>query len=85
MAVWQTWTQRSQRGCSWPEPQVAQVVDINPPKQGKFLPVTGHEVIGPAALASAPPDTVIVMNPIYLPEIAADLATLGLAPELVAI
>jgi hypothetical protein len=65
--------------------EVAQVVDINPHKRGKFLPVTGHEVIGPAALASAPPDTVIVMNPIYLPEIAADLATLGLAPELVAI
>ena len=65
--------------------EVAQVVDINPHKQGKFLPVTGHEVIGPAALATAPPDTVIVMNPIYLPEIAAALATLGLAPELVAV
>jgi hypothetical protein len=65
--------------------EVAQVVDINPHKQGKFLPVTGHQVVGPAALASAPPDTVIVMNPIYLPEIAADLATLGLEPELVAV
>ena len=65
--------------------EVAQVVDINTHKQGKFLPVTGHEVIGPAAVKAAPPDTVIVMNPIYLPEIAADLAALGLAPELVAL
>jgi len=65
--------------------EVAQVIDINPHKQGKFLPVTGHCVTGPAALKDTPPDTVIVMNPIYLPEIGADLAKLGLSPELVAV
>lgn len=65
--------------------EVAQVIDINPHKQGKFLPVTAHQVIGPEALKDAPPDTVIVMNPIYLPEIGADLAKLGLNPELVAV
>jgi len=65
--------------------EVAQVVDINPHKQGKFLPGTGHRVIGPEALKAAPPDTVIVMNPIYLPEIGAQLAGMGLSPELVAV
>lgn len=65
--------------------EVAQVVDINPHKQGKHLPGTGHEVIGPEALKAAPPDAVIVMNPIYLPEIGAQLRGMGLTPELVAV
>lgn len=65
--------------------EVAQVIDINPFKQGKFLPGTGHRVDAPESLRDTPPDTVIVMNPIYLDEIRADLATLGLHPELVAV
>ncbi len=65
--------------------EVAQVIDINPFKQGRFLPGTGHLVTGPEKLKQAPPDTVIVMNPIYLAEIGADLAAMGLSPELVAV
>lgn len=65
--------------------EVAQVIDINPYKQGKFLPGTGLEVIGPDALVSAPPDTVIVMNPIYLDEIGAQLASMNIRCELVAV
>src|SRR5262249_30116437 len=65
--------------------EVAQVVDINPYKQGKFLPGTGHQVIGPEALKDAPPNVVIVMNPIYLPEIGAQLAEMELDPELIAL
>ncbi|MEM9783660.1 MAG: class I SAM-dependent methyltransferase [Pseudomonadota bacterium] len=65
--------------------EVAQTVDVNPFKQGKYLPVTGHCVVAPEALVEAPPDTVIVMNPIYLKEIGAQLADLGLNPELVAV
>ena len=65
--------------------EVAQVVDINPYKQGKFLPGTGHQVIGPEALKEAPPDVVIVMNQVYLPEVGTQLAEMGLAPELVAV
>jgi SAM-dependent methyltransferase len=64
---------------------VAQVVDINPYKQGKFLPGTGHQVIAPETLKEAPPDVVIVMNPIYLPEVGAQLAKMELSPELVAL
>ena len=65
--------------------EVTAVIDINPFKQGKFLPGTGHEVAGPESLKSAPPDTVIVMNPVYLLEIAAALSELNLEPELVAV
>lgn len=65
--------------------EVAQVVDINPFKQGRYLPGSGHRVIGPEALAAAPPDTVIVMNPVYLMEIGAQLSSMGLHPELVAV
>jgi ABC-type hemin transport system substrate-binding protein len=64
---------------------VAQVVDINPFKQGKYLPGAGHKVLAPEALLDAPPDTVIVMNPVYLPEIGAQLSDMGLTPELVAV
>ncbi len=66
-------------------PMVSQVVDINPFKQGKYLPGAGHRVLAPEALKDAPPDTVIVMNPVYLPEIGAQLSDIGLTPELVAV
>lgn len=50
---------------------VDRVIDINPAKQGKFLPATGLEVLSPAAgLAGLAQGTVInVMNPNYLAEI----------------
>ncbi|WP_415184800.1 class I SAM-dependent methyltransferase [Phaeovulum sp.] len=66
-------------------PEVAQVIDINPFKQGKYLPGTGHLVSAPESLKEARPDTVIVMNPVYLSEIGAQLALMGLHPELVAV
>lgn len=66
-------------------PEVAQVIDINPFKQGRYLPGTGHLVSGPESLKQVPPDTVIVMNPIYLKEIGTVLAAMGLDPELVAV
>ena len=65
--------------------EVDQVIDINPYKQGKFVPGTGHEVLSPDQLPDDPPDVVIVMNPIYVPEIRDLLASKGLVPELVAV
>lgn len=64
---------------------IADVVDINRFKQGKYLPGTGHCIIGPEALTQSPPDTVIVMNPIYVTEIRTMLSELDLFPELVAV
>lgn len=56
------------------------VVDINPHKQGKWLPGVAVEVLRPEALTDVDPALVIPMNPIYLDEITADLSSMGLAP-----
>lgn len=52
---------------------VDRVIDINPAKQGRFLPATGLKVFGPEmGLAGLPPGSLIyVMNPNYLAEIQA--------------
>ncbi len=60
---------------------VAAAVDINPFKQGHFMPGSGHEVLSPQQLVAAPPDHVIVMNPIYCNEVRAELQRLGLNPS----
>jgi hypothetical protein len=64
---------------------VKYAVDINPYKQGKFMPGAGQEIVGPGFLQDYGPDLVIIMNPIYVEEIRSDLAQLGLAPQLVAV
>ncbi len=61
---------------------VTAAVDINPFKQNKYLPGSGHPVIGPESLMELQPDLVVVMNPIYVPEIREMLAGLGLAPDI---
>lgn len=63
--------------------EVQAAVDINPHKQGYFMPGTGHEVLGPEALVERGVDVVVVMNPIYVGEIQKQLEGLGLSPEIV--
>ena len=58
------------------------VVDVNPYKQGKFLPSTGHKVIAPEELRDYQPQAVVVMNPVYVAEIGKQLAELGVEAEL---
>jgi len=65
--------------------QVEYVVDINPYRQGKFMPGTGQEIVPPDFLSGYKPDRVIAMNPIYRDEIRRKLDGLGIAPELVAV
>jgi SAM-dependent methyltransferase len=48
---------------------IAGVIDINPGKNGRFIPGTGHPVLAPENLAELRPDAVVVMNPIYENEI----------------
>ena len=57
---------RARAGCP-----VDGVIDLNPAKQGRYLPATGLRVQSPEeALAVLPPgSTVYVMNSVYLPEI----------------
>jgi SAM-dependent methyltransferase len=62
--------------------EIAAVVDLNPYRQGCFLPGSGHEVVAPATLTSINPAVVVVMNPVYLAEIRTELARLGLRPEI---
>lgn len=65
--------------------EIAGAVDINPHRQGYFMPGTGHKILGPDDLVDLKPDAVIVMNPIYKDEIAADLAKRGLKPQMFAV
>lgn len=65
--------------------QVEAIVDINPYRQGKYLPGSGKRIMAPAYLKEYRPDVVIAMNPIYRDEIRRDLDAMGLSPELTAV
>lgn len=54
------------------------IIDLNPHKQGKFLPGTGHEIVAPAALAKRGVTAVVLMNPNYRAENEAIVRRLGL-------
>ncbi|MEM7234433.1 MAG: class I SAM-dependent methyltransferase [Planctomycetota bacterium] len=64
------------------EDEIRYVVDINPHKQGKFLPGTGQEIVSPEFLVDYQPHEVIVMNPVYLKEIGDSLRELGVNANL---
>lgn len=58
------------------------VVDINPFRQGHYMPGTGQEIVPPEFLAKYRPDTVIIMNSLYRNEIEAALSEMGVSPEI---
>jgi hypothetical protein len=62
--------------------EVEYVVDINPYRVGKFLPVTGQRIVSPAFLRDYRPDNVIIMNPIYRSEIERELARQRCEPNI---
>lgn len=55
---------------------LAGAVDINPKKQGCFLPITGIPVISPEQLPVSGA-TIIVMNPVYQSEIELQVRSMG--------
>lgn len=61
------------------------VVDINPYRQGKFLPGNGQEIVPPEFLKEYRPDAVILMNPIYMQEVRQRLDGMGLRLNLAAV
>jgi hypothetical protein len=65
--------------------EIEYVVDINPYRQGRFLPGTGKEVVSPEFLVEYDPDYALVMNPIYCDEIARSLGEMDLSTELLSI
>ncbi|TVR19991.1 MAG: methyltransferase domain-containing protein [Nitriliruptor sp.] len=61
------------------------VTDINPNKQGRYLAGAGHEVLAPGQLRDLQPELVVLANPIYLDEVAADLTAMGIECEVAAL
>jgi SAM-dependent methyltransferase len=61
------------------------VVDINPRRQGKFIPGAGQQIVAPGFLSRHQPDAVIVMNPFYVCEVKAALAGLGLTCDILTV
>jgi len=61
---------------------IESVIDINPRKQGKYIPGTGQKILSPEFLREYRPDVVIVMNPIYKNEIQEILTNLGLSTRM---
>ena len=58
------------------------IVDANRSKHGLFLPGTGLEILAPESLSEIRPRHVVVMNDVYLDEIAGTLAQLGVEAAL---
>jgi SAM-dependent methyltransferase len=65
--------------------EIEYVVDINPNKHGTFMAATGQEIVSPKFLQAYNPDVVIVMNPIYVSEIEAQLEQLGLTLQVLTV
>ena len=64
---------------------VSHVIDVNPNKAGLHLPGTGHRITSPDSLVGSNVKTVLVMNPLYVPEVQDTLAALGLGPDVVSV
>jgi SAM-dependent methyltransferase len=61
---------------------VGHVVDINPYRQGFYMPGTGHSIVAPRFLEEYRPDLVIVMNAVYREEVVMELDRMSLRPEI---
>ena len=64
---------------------VAFAVDVNPNKQGKFLVGTGHAVVGPEQLRGHESLQLVVMNPVYIPEISQSVEALGVDAQIISV
>ena len=62
---------------------IDRVVDINPRKQGHFVPLMRQRIVGPECLLQDPPDLVIVMNPEYEGEVRSMIKGLGIVCDVV--
>ncbi|AYA36889.1 methyltransferase domain-containing protein [Hymenobacter oligotrophus] len=60
---------------------VVAVVDINPRRQGQYMPHTAHPVVAPQQLMGFHPDVVLISNPTYAPEIQEQARQLGFQGE----
>ena len=61
------------------------VVDINPRKQGMYVPGTGQQIVHPERLRAYAPDVIFVMNPNYREEISEMVRNAGASGEIVSV
>ena len=64
---------------------IAYVVDINPQKQGKYVPGTCQQVVAPEFLSTYETDTIFIANEIYRDEIIKSVMQLDISPQFVSI
>jgi hypothetical protein len=57
------------------------VVEINPDKQGKYIPGTGQRIVPPEFMAEYRPDKVIITNALYEKEMKQQARDLGVDCE----
>jgi hypothetical protein len=64
---------------------IGRVVDVNPRKQGSYVPGSATPVVAPDALPGYGPDVVVLANPIYRDEVRSILAGLGQDADIVCV
>ncbi|MBN1559789.1 methyltransferase domain-containing protein [candidate division KSB1 bacterium] len=62
---------------------ISAIVDMNPAKQGRFVPGSGHLILSPTELVRIDPDRIIVANPLYVNEVRRSVRQLKLHAEVV--
>ena len=67
------------------DPRIEYAVDINPCKQGMYVPGTGQKIVEPRFLLDYQPDYVILANPAYENEIKQIMRNLGIKTEYILI
>jgi SAM-dependent methyltransferase len=65
--------------------EILYAVDINPRKQGTYMAGSGQEIIAPQFLVEYQPETIFVMNPIYISEIRSQLQEMEVEADLVGV
>ena len=61
------------------------VIDINPDRQGLYIPRDGHRVVAPEHLLLERPDVILITNPTYAEEIMAHARQLGCDCEFISL
>jgi SAM-dependent methyltransferase len=64
-----------------PEGEIRHIAEINPARQGKYIPGTGALVVAPESLVESRPDVIILTNATYANEIKQQANRLGLDCE----
>ena len=63
--------------------EIEYAVDLNPNKQGMYIPGAGQEIVSPNFLMEYKPDVIIIMNPKYEREIRKLKQQLGIRAKLI--